>query len=151
MPTCPLLDGQGLTVSFSIDTTIYFYPKNLTPSGWDGGGPNDITLLANTTYHTMAPKKLKMITALTGEGAYSTAGLNTNGDVGRFINMVNRNQEITVTYPDGASFTFWGYVDKIIPGQIVGGTQPTVTITIQPTMINNTDCSETGPTYVAAP
>ena len=150
MPICPLTDGQGTTIEFSIDTTLYFFPKNLTPSGWDGGGPNDVTLLSNTKYMTMMPKTLKTITALSGEAAYSTQGLKTDGSIGSFAAMVNRNQQVTVTYPDGAQFTFWGYLDKLTPNQIVGGQQPTLTFTIQPTMWDSDLCQEADPNYAAA-
>ena len=52
--------------------------------------------------------------------------------------------EITVTFPDGSTWAFWGYMRVFEPDALTEGEMPTATVTITPT---NEDAShaERGP------
>ena len=57
--------------------------------------------------------------------------------------------KITATLPDGATYTFWGFVQGSEPSEMVEGSQPTQTITIHPSNQDNNKV-EQAPTFVAS-
>ena len=56
------------------------------------------------------------------------------------------NQRITVTFPDGARFRYWGWLDSFAPGSNKEGEQPTAAVVFQPSMRDN-DGVERAPEY----
>jgi hypothetical protein len=139
-------DGYQTLVTFSAASSgvEVFWEKAVTPPGVDGGGPNDTTTMHNAAYRTNSPKFLKTLTAGSFTAAYDPAILD------ELIAMVNTNQAITITYPDGSTWVFWGWINAATPGEIVEGEQPTIDITIEP---SNQDANgdEIAPVYSAAP
>jgi hypothetical protein len=137
-------DGYQTLVTFSAASSgvEVFWEKAVTPPGVDGGGPNDTTTMHNVAYRTNAPKFLKTLTAGSFTAAYDPAILD------ELIAMVNTNQAITITYPDGSTWVFWGWINDAQPGEIVEGEQPTIDITIEP---SNQDAAgdEIAPVYSA--
>lgn len=137
-------DGFATLITFALKPSVKFYEKTVTPPGRDGGGGNPTFTMRSTKWRTQSPKKLKTMTPMTGKVAYDTV---CEGDVD---DMINQNQLITVTYPDGSSDDFYGWLDKFIPDEIVEGAQPTATITVEPSM-QDADGVETDPVYHPAP
>lgn len=133
-------DGFSTTISFANDPTVLFYEKTVTPPGLQGGGANDTTTMRNTTWRTMAPKKLKSMGEGSAKVSYDPA---VYSDV---IGMINDNQLITIEFPDGSSVAFYGWLDEFTPDEIQEGSQPTATIKIITS--NQTDGGvETAPVY----
>ncbi len=64
--------------------------------------------------------------------------------------MINVNQVITVTFPDGDTLQFWGWLQTFTPGEMVEGEQPTAEVTITPGNIDDAQ-AEVGPTHTPAP
>jgi hypothetical protein len=137
-------DGHSTFITFSGAPTIKLYEKSVTPPGISGTGPVDTTTMRNSVWRTQAPKKLKTLTPVSADVAYATSAIPA------IHAQVNVAQRITITFPDGATLTFWGYLDEFAPGANVEGEQPTATVTIQPT---NRDSSgnEAAPVYAAGP
>lgn len=136
-------DGHSTTITFAQSPTVRFYEKEVTPPGMQGGGENDTTTMRNTTWRTKAPKKLVTLSSASLTVAYDPV---VYDDV---VAMVNVNQLITITFPDGSSVAFWGWLDEFTPGAITEGSQPTASITIIPSN-QNASGVETAPDYVAA-
>lgn len=92
---------------------------------------------------TQAPKSLKSMEQMSITAAYDPAVLD------QIKSMVNVNQLITVTFPDGSTWAFWGWLDEFTPGNHVEGEMPTANVVIQPSL---TDASgdEIAPAYSAA-
>jgi hypothetical protein len=136
-------DGFSTTVTFSAGSsgvTFLFYEKESTPPGISGGGLIDTTTMRNTTWRTGKPKSLKTLLDSSFVGAYDPEVLDE-------INiMINVNQLITVTFPDGSNWQFWGKLDEFIPNAHVEGEQPTANILINPTNQNNSNV-EVAPVY----
>jgi len=126
-------DGFSTTISFSASAsgiTLEIWEKTVTPPSIEGGGPNETTTMRNTTWRTNAPKKLKTLGTASCMVAYDPAVFD------ELVATVNVNQEIEITYPDGETLTFWGYIDSFTPGTIEEGAQPTADISIQCTNMN---------------
>ena len=122
-------DGHSTTISFGTGPSgtgpgITMWEKEVTPPGMDGGGENDTSTMRNTLYRTKSPKSLISLTEMSITVSYDTDIYN---DV---IEMINTNQEITITFPDTSTLVFWGWLDKFTPAAVVEGEQPTAEIAI---------------------
>lgn len=137
-------DGFSTTIEFADFPAVLFWEKTVTPPGVDGGGPNDTTTMRNLTLRTQAPKKLKTMTEMTASVAYDPQALQDAFD------MVNVNQLITVNFPDGSNWAFWGWLNSITPDEISEGAQPTASVSIQPSNQNDSG-AETDPVFTPAP
>lgn len=122
-------DGHSTTIYFSGATSgiTVFWEKEITPPGISGGGENDTTTMRNVTWRTKAPKNLKSLTPGSFVVAYDSAILDEMNA------MINVNQLIVITYPDGSDMRFWGFIDDFTPNSLVEGEQPTANITVIPT------------------
>lgn len=141
-----LTDGHPTTITFSDtpDITLKICEKTVTPGGIEGGGANDTTCMRNLVWRTRQPKKLKTLTEGTFTASY---------DPSVFIDLVaaiNINQELTVNFPDGSKYKFFGWIDNFAPNEITEGEQPTAEVTFMPSNQDNTG-AEVDPTYIAPP
>jgi hypothetical protein len=135
-------DGHPTTIEFASAPTLKLYEKEVTPPGVEGGGANDTTTMLNSAWRTKSPKKLKSLSEASFTAAYDPA---VYDDI---VTLLNDNQLITITFPDGATLAFYGWLDVFAPNRIVEGEQPTAEATIIPS--NQTDAGvETAPVYTA--
>lgn len=135
-------DGHPTTISFSADSSVSIWEKEVTPPGMEGGGANDTTTMHNSTWRTKSPKKLVTLSECSFTAAYDPATFD------EMLAMLNVNQQITVTFPDSSNLTFWGWLDEFKPGAIKEGEQPTADVTIIPSNQNSSGV-ETAPVYAA--
>lgn len=138
-------EGHGAMIGFDLDPDIFLHMEEteVTPPGFDGGGPIDMTSHRNAAYRTKAAKFLKEI---------------TNGSITVFWNpavyenilaMGNKNQLITFTLPEGTTIAVWGYLNTFQPGAVVSGSAPTAQAEVVVTLLNN-DREEVDPVVVVA-
>lgn len=137
-------DGFSTIVGFADDPSVAFYEKEVTPPSMEGGGPNDTTTMRNTSLRTKAPKLLKELGQMTLVASYDPAVYSSVWD------MINNNQLITITFPEGDTYAFYGWLDSFKPNAIKEGEQPTAQITIECSNQDDTGV-ETEPVYTAAP
>jgi len=136
-------DGYQSLISFAADADVLFYEKTVTPPGVDGGGEVDTTLMLNATYRTRNPKALITMSNASLVVAYDPA---TYAEI---LALVNVNNLITITFPDGSTLAFWGWLNTFTPSELTEGEQPTADIEIIPSNQNATGV-ETAPVYAAA-
>ena len=133
-----LKDGYQTLISFTDDTSVVFYEKDVTPPGVSGGGEIDITNMRNSTWRTKAPKSLVSL---------EPASLVVHYDPAAYVEiiaMLNSNQLITITFPDASTIAFWGWIDAFTPSSLTEGEAPTADLTIIPSNLNGSD-AETAP------
>lgn len=138
--TSRLDDGYQTLISFAADTTVLFYEKTTTPPGIDGGGEIDTTTMQNSTWRTRAPKSLITLSNAATTVAYDPA---TYPEI---IALVNVNNLITVTFPDGDTLAFWGWLNTFTPGEHVEGEQPEAEIEVIASNVNSSGV-ETAPVH----
>jgi hypothetical protein len=138
-------DGHSTRIAFSADSDVVMAEKEVTPPGISGGGANDVTTMLNVTYRTMAPKNLITLSEASFEAAYDPAFYD------EIITMVNLNQTITVTFPDGGILLFRGWIDEFTPNRNVEGEQPTAEITIIPSNRDPVTGAESAPIFTPGP
>ena len=124
-------DGFSTLIELANLPDIKFYEKEVTPPGVTGGGPIDTTTMRNITYRTQSPKALKTLGPMSATVAFASDVLP------QIEAQMNVNQLVTVTFPDGSTWTFWGWLDEFTLGAFVEGEQPTATVTIQPSNHDN--------------
>lgn len=117
-------NGHQTLVTFSLDPDLEFWEKTITPPGVDGGDAVDTTTMHNTIWRTKAPRTLKDLTDMSIVGAYDPVMYT------RAVTLVNRKQTITVTFPDGSTLAFYGFIKTQATGELAEGTQPTMTFTV---------------------
>ena len=127
-----LWDGHSTKITFASNTTISLWEKGVKPPGLDGGTPIETTTMHNSTMRTMAPRSLKTLTDSVTKCAYDPNLINL------LYSQVNVRDTITVTFSDGSTLAFFGYLQKFEPDELQEGTFPTASVTITPT---NTDSS----------
>lgn len=135
-------DGFSTIITFSEAPTVKLYEKDVTPPGMTGGGPIDTTTMRNVAWRTNAPKQLKSLTTISTTVAFATDAIPV------MFGVINVLQQITITFPDGSTITFWGWVDEFTPGAFTEGEQPTATVSIQPSN-RDSDGNEAPPVYAA--
>ena len=135
-------DGHQTLYSFSLAPSVSFKEKSITPPGMDHGGGNDTTTMRNNNWRTMQPKHLKSLTPSRVTASYDPVVYND------IVSMMGVNQQITITFPDGSTVLFWGWLDSFVPGELVEGSQPTAEVVIMPSNQDNSNV-ETAPVYTA--
>ncbi len=123
-------DGHSTRIGFANYPSVKIYEKEVTPVGVQGGGAVDVTNMRNSVWRTFASKKLKSLSEASGVYAYDPAAYSD------MITMVNENQLITITFPDSATVSFWGWVDEFTPQRHVEGTQPLAEVKILASNLN---------------
>lgn len=138
-----LKDGFSTIITISGDPDIEFEEKTLTPPSIEGGGENDASTMRNTAWRTKYPKGLKTLGPMQCNVAYDPLVYTS------IIAQLNVNQSITVTFPNGGTLQFYGWIDAFTPDAAEEGSQPTATVAIIPSNINPTGEVEAAPVYTA--
>lgn len=135
-----LTDGHATYWTFSQSPSVHLKEISVTPPSIEGGGENDTTTMRNSTWRTRQPKKLKTLGPSSFTAQYDP-------DVYEdLVSMINVNQKITITFSDGSTVEFWGWLDNFTPGETTEGEMPNATCTIIPSNQDNSG-TEVAPVY----
>jgi hypothetical protein len=124
-------DGFATLVTIKRFPAINLWEKTVTPPGLDGGDAVDTTTMHNLILRTKSPRLLRDMT----EGSMTVAY--DPGVLADCISAINVNDEITVRFPDGTTWAFWGYLRTFEPQEISEGEQPTANCSFMPTNQDN--------------
>ncbi len=138
--TLRLDDGFSTLITIANLPTVHLYEKEVTPPGYDLGGPIDTTTMRNSAWRTAAPRQLKTLTPVSATVAYATDALES------ILAQMGVNQLITVTFPDGSTLEFYGWIEQFTPSAHKEGEQPTAALTIHPGNRDTTG-AESAPVY----
>lgn len=127
-----LREGFRVKITLALSATISFWEKSVDPPGVDGGPPVDQTTQFNTQYRTRWPRVLIDLSTITIPDASYDPNLYST-----ILTVINQNTVITVTFADGSTLAFFGYLQSFNPNLMRDGEQPTCTITIVPTNLDN--------------
>lgn len=136
-----LKNGHGFTIAFASFPNAFLFldPTELTPPPIDGGDAIDVTTDSNTAWRTKAPRALKEMMEHSFTAAYDPEFYE---DIAAAINV---NNLITLTFPNGDSLAFYGYLKSFTPGNMTEGEMPTGEGSIVPTLQN--EGAETAPVF----
>jgi hypothetical protein len=131
-----LEDGHPTFVTFSLDTNVEIWEIEVKPPGLDGGDAINTTTMHNVAVRTFGLRALYTMTETTITAAYDPIAYDS------LRSMINREQTLTVTFPDGSTLAFFGGMTKFDPTGIKEGEMPTATMTIVPTDKDSTGAEQ---------
>lgn len=118
-----LENGYRSLITFAADTNVSLWEIDVTPPGMDGGDAIDTTTMWNNSVRTKAPRALKTITDGSINCGYDPV-VKT-----QLLALVNVNTTITITYPDGSTEAFFGFLKAATPNSLAEGTLPQMACT----------------------
>src|SRR5262245_6136219 len=122
-----LKDGYSTKIAFAADPDVSFWEMTVKPPGLDGGDAIDQTTMHNDDYRTMRSRSLKTLTAVSGKAAYDPNVVNN------VLALINVETDITVHFPDGSAYDFYGFLKSVEFDELQEGTMPTLNYEIVPT------------------
>lgn len=134
-----LKNGYRALIGFERDPDASVWEKSVGTPPYQGPDLIDITTQWNDTWRTKYPGALLDTGELTVTCAYDPV-FKTN-----VLQMININQAITITYPDGSTESFWGVLRSFESGDLVENQFPEGTLTIAPTNYDPDNDVEAGP------
>lgn len=137
----PMEDGYRTLLAFAADPDALMWEKGVTPPGLDGGDSIPVSTMFNDTWRTFAPASLKTLTTSTVRVAYNPQFYSS------IVSMINVRTAITAHFPDGSNLRFYGFLRSFIPDELVEGTQPEATATIEPTNWDPVNAVEAAPVW----
>ena len=139
-----LKDGYQTLVTLAVDPDASFWEIGVTPPGYDGGDPIDTTTMHNVRWRTMAARALISMTPISVRGAYDPFVYDL------FLSIVNIETTVTVTFPDGTTLAFYGFLQNFEPDELAEGELPEATFTVQPTNQDPSTGAEENPVLNSA-
>lgn len=144
-PGLKMTDPFPTTIAIKDYANINLWETSIKPPGVDGGEGISTTTMLNEVWHTMSPRVLKKMTEASGKYAYDPAVLPN------IVACINVVKEITVHFPSGKTWCFWGYLQKFLPGENAQmGSMPEADCTFIVTNEDPNTLTEEGPVYAAA-
>lgn len=134
-------DGFSTIITLENLPTVKLYEKEVTPPGITSGGPIETTTMRTTVWRTNAPRQLKSLSPVSATVAFATEV------IPQMVAQVGVNQLITVTFPDGSTIQFYGWIEEFTPAAFTEGEQPTAAITVQPSLVHPDTGATTAPVY----
>lgn len=125
-----LRDGFSSLITFANDTDIDLWEKTVKPPGLDGGEKVETSTMHSIAYRTFGPRELITMTPASMLCAYDPIVYD------QIVAIINDETTITVTFADGSTLAFYGYLQKFEPTDCAEGSQPEATVTIE---VTNTD------------
>lgn len=122
-----LEDGFATKIGFEDDADISFWELTVQPPGLDNGDPINTSTMWNTAIETFAPQQLYQLTEVPVTCAYDPDVIN------QIVAIIGTPMSVTVTFPDGSTDSFFGYLRTFEPQPLERGGMPTANITVQPT------------------
>lgn len=138
-----LKDGYQALITFAADPDVSLWEKTVTPPGIDGGDAIEQTTMHNDEWRTMAPRALKTLTESSFMAAYDPACFT------QLNNLINVETTVTVTFSDGSTLAFYGYLRSFEPAELTEGEQPEATCNLTPTNFDPVNKVEAGPTVTS--
>jgi hypothetical protein len=132
-----------LTFASNPDIDIWEKTDGVTPPGADGGQPISCDTMFNTEWMVERPRVLKKSTDAKMTVAYDPSVLDD------ILTLINTEDVITVSFPAGDGWAFYGFLQSFIPNQLKEGEQPTAVCTIKQTNWDFINGVEEGPVYFA--
>lgn len=105
--------GTTMTVTPTNGEEFTLNYVTVTPPAWDGGEAIDITLLANTEFHTKMAPKLKDIGTVSFTAEYQPDKV--------VAAPINQNGIIVITIPNWGTLSFYGYIRSLTPDELQVG------------------------------
>lgn len=135
--------GNGFQTLVALQNvpTLLIWERSVKPPGMSIGDKIDTSTMLNASYKTFEAPALKEVTDGTAEVLFDPEVWSDIED------QIGQNQAITWHYPTGFTWTEWGYIQEMEPGDFTDGDAPTATLTYVATNWDPVNCVEAGPVF----
>ena len=140
----PMRDGfgtWGTLITFASDANVTFWEKGVQPPGIDGGDNIEASTMHNVNWRTFGVPGLKTLTDGSTRVAYDPSVFD------EIVALINVEDTITVTFPNGDTLAFYGRLRSFEPDELVEGSQPEATANFAPTNWDATNNVEAAPVF----
>lgn len=120
-----LADGFKTLIAIT-GISALFEEIEVTPPELDAGGVIDQTTMRNNRYRTNLGKALITLGPVSVTVAYDPAV------IGQMHNILGSNRHIQITFPSGATLSFYAVVNKFSPEALKEGERPQATLELIP-------------------
>lgn len=134
-----LPDGMNSKITLASDTDISFWEKVVKPPGITNGDEIPQTTMFNADWETKYPQALNDMTPVTGTVAYDPAVLS------QVAAILGVPTTITLSFWDGSTWAFYGYLKSFDPQDMQKGEQPEAEIEIVVMNFDTMNNVEAGP------
>jgi hypothetical protein len=138
-----LTDGYQSLVTCALDPDISLWEKEVTPPGIEADEFQDVSTQQSVRWRTKGPRRLLTLGDLTFTAQYHP------GVYTQIRAIAGVNTTWTVLFPDYSTIAFYGALKSFMPGGLSDGGIPEATVTITPTNLDPTTCTEEGFVYTA--
>lgn len=138
-----LTDGFQTLITCALDPDMAFYEKEVTPPGMEADEFTDVSNQHNVRWRTKGVRRLVTLNDLSATVNYDPVLYS------QIPAIIGRNTTWTVEFPDHSTLAFYGGFKSWAPGGLSDGAQPEATMTVTPTNLDPTTCTEEGPVYTA--
>lgn len=139
-----LTNGCITTVAFSAVAGYPLFEISVTPPGIDNGDEIDTTTMWNDSCRTKYPRCWDEWTPASMRVAYDPEFY------GVYTSLIGVNQSVTVTFPNGDTLDFFGYMKSFIPSELEDGKFPEAEVEIVVTNWDPVNCEEWCPHFTEA-
>jgi hypothetical protein len=120
-----LADGFKTLIAIT-GISALFEEVEVTPPELDAGGVIEQTTMRNNRYRTNLGKALITLGPVSVMVAYDPAV------IGQMHNILGSNRHILITFPSGATLSFYAVVNKFSPEALKEGERPQATLELIP-------------------
>lgn len=135
-----LADGFSATTptTLSLGDSGFVCEIEVTPPALDGGDMIPQDCMRSGVIGIALPRSRMRFMPITAVVSWDPQvyGVNLGVVAGGQLVTINRNQLLTLTFPNGRRLNFYGAVTKFEPGVLKEGERPTATMTVGFTNIN---------------
>jgi hypothetical protein len=140
-----LKNGFQIIVAFSQNPTVKLFETDVTPPGFEGGEPVNITTQYNVKWETMAARALRTMTQGTFNAGYDPAVIDQIDD------LINNEGSITVHFPGRLVLELLRVPQDVHPGDPAAGHHATRACQFVVTNYDPVNNVEADPVYTAGP
>ncbi len=134
-------NGYQTLIAFQNVPNLLIWERSVKPPGLSIGEKIGTSTMLNESYRTFAAPGLKEVTDGTSEVLFDPEVWSDIED------QIGVNQSITWHYPTGFTWSEWGYLQEMEPGDFTDGEAPTATLTFVATNWDPENCVEAGPVF----
>lgn len=136
-------EGFRCKLSFGRLTTFAFWARELTPAPVNNGNALDVTTFYNTLFKTKRPQVLYEVGDIQAVGLW-------DADIfkdAQYKALLGLESNISILFPQGSTFSVFGYLQSITPSRMTHGEVPMTTINVVVTNWDYVNHVEAGPAY----
>jgi len=121
-------DGYQALITLAVSTTISLWPLTVQPPSLDGGEAIPTTTMLNTKLKTFSPQALITMLASPVQCGYDPRLFNQV----LASSIINKPTTITITFMEGSTLAYYGWLQKVDFGPLAIGAFPSCTATLFP-------------------